>query len=74
MELESLRQSVAAFSIVLATAATLLVPNCICLVVPLDLSSVWVGGDLLLGQQLVLHITLPWLAPWRGHSSFASQC
>lgn len=28
------------------------------------------GGDLLLGQQLV-YITLPWLAHWRGHSSFA---
>ena len=30
-------------------------------------------GVLLPGQELVLHIPLPWPVPWRGHSSFASQ-
>lgn len=29
-------------------------------------------GVLLTGQELVLHIPLPWPVPWRGRSSFAS--
>ncbi|KAL7886731.1 hypothetical protein AOLI_G00044520 [Acnodon oligacanthus] len=40
---------------------------------PEPLPSAVERGDLLLGQQLVLHSTLPRLAPWKGHSSFASQ-
>lgn len=30
-------------------------------------------GNLLLGVELLLHMSLPWLTAWRGHSSFASQ-
>ena len=68
-ELESLRQFVAVLNLILATPATLLVPNCKGPAVPLDPSPTWRererggggggGRDMLHGQEPVTHITLP---------------
>ena len=58
-ELEPLRQSVVVYNLVLATPATALVPNCNSFAVPLDQSVTWRGGDVLHGQQPVLHISSP---------------
>ena len=52
-------QSVVVYNLVLATPATALVPNCNGFAVPLDQSVTWRGGDVLHGQQPVLHIPSP---------------
>ena len=82
-ELESLRQLVVVYNIVLATPATALMPNRNSPAAPLDLSVSWRGGGMLHGQQLALHRTPPRLTSdqhtpqthnlhtWRGHSSVA---
>ena len=56
-ELEPLRQSVVVYNLVLATPAAALMPNCNSFAVPLDQSVAWRGGDVLHGQQPVLHIS-----------------
>ena len=59
-ELEPLRQSAVVYNLVLATPATALVPNSNSFAVPLDLSVTWMGGgDVLHGQQQLLHISSP---------------
>ena len=58
-ELEPLRQSVVVYNLVLATPVTALVPNCNSFAVTLDQSVTWRGGDVIHGQQPVLHISLP---------------
>lgn len=68
LELESHRQFVVFINLVLATPATSMAPDCTGPAVPSRPVIV-----LLTGQELVLHVPLPWPVPWRGHFSFASQ-
>ena len=73
LELESHRQFAVVINLVLATPATSMAPDRTGPAVPPGPVIAVERGVLLTGQELVLHILLPWPVPWRGHSSFASQ-
>ena len=70
-EPESLRQSEAVYSNVLAAPATALEPCVSALSFPMDHSSGVESVVCYMGNSLPAILTYPGLALWRGHSSFA---